>query len=297
MTDMPFQRGLDHLVLPSSNIEDQTAFYRRLGFQIGARNKHPWGTENHIVQFDGSFLELITCQKGETPPPHALRQFSFGSHVANWLEQSGDGMSMLVLDSLDAKADARSFQQNGIGDFEPFDFDRKAKRPDGSETQVAFTLSFAQAEVMPALSFFVCQQHYPENFWNASMQRHPNGVTGIKRVIITHDQPQDCVDFLTQFSGGKLLEESTGFSIATKRGMISILKPQDFNAHFADEPVSSVAGQGRFAAIVFDVEDLEATAMLLRADQVPFELKDKRIIISSKQAIGITIIFEQRQNS
>jgi catechol 2,3-dioxygenase-like lactoylglutathione lyase family enzyme len=297
MTHMPFQRGLDHLVLPSRNIDEQAAFYSRLGFQVGARNQHPWGTENHIVQFDGSFLELITVREGASPPPHAPRQFSFGGHVANWLKQSGDGMSMLVLDSDDAKADARSFQQNGIGDFEPFDFARKAKRPDGSETQVAFTLSFCQANVMPALSFFVCQQHYPENFWNASMQRHPNGVTGIQRVIITYDQPQACLSFLTQFSGGKAQGESNGISIATKRGMISVMTPQNYSARYADDPISSVAGEGRFAAVVFDVKALDATAMVLRADQVPFVLNDNRIIIASSHAFGVTIIFQQGHNS
>jgi catechol 2,3-dioxygenase-like lactoylglutathione lyase family enzyme len=294
---MSFQRGLDHLVLPSRNIDAQAAFYAKLGFQVGARNQHPWGTENHIVQFDGNFLELITVREGATPPPHAPRQFSFGGHVAHWLEQSGDGMSMLVLDSNDAKADARFFQQNGLGDFESFNFARKAKRPDGSETQVAFTLSFCQTKVMPALSFFVCQQHYPENFWNASMQRHPNGVTGIQRVIITHYQPQECLVFLTEFSGGKASEDSNSISIETKHGLMSVMTPQEFSARYADAPITSASGQGRFAAVVFDVKALGATAMLLRADQVPFVLDNNRIIISSNHAFGVTIIFEQGKNS
>ena len=52
-------RALDHLVIPAHNLTAQADFYRRLGFQVGSRNRHPWGTENHIVQFDGQFLELI----------------------------------------------------------------------------------------------------------------------------------------------------------------------------------------------------------------------------------------------
>ena len=52
-------RAIDHLVIAAHDLEAQAALYRRLGFQVGARNRHPWGTENHIVQFDGAFLELI----------------------------------------------------------------------------------------------------------------------------------------------------------------------------------------------------------------------------------------------
>ena len=34
--------------------------YRRLGFTVGARNRHPWGTHNHLVQLPGFFVELLT---------------------------------------------------------------------------------------------------------------------------------------------------------------------------------------------------------------------------------------------
>ena len=138
-------RRLDHLVLPARDLEAQAAFYRRLGFQVGARNIHPWGTENRLVQFDGCFLELITLGDGATPPEHAPRRFSFGGHVRDWLERNGEGMSMLVAESQDAKADARWLSQAGLGDYEPFHFGRKGKRPDGSETELAFTLAFRDA--------------------------------------------------------------------------------------------------------------------------------------------------------
>jgi catechol 2,3-dioxygenase-like lactoylglutathione lyase family enzyme len=52
-------RAIDHVVIPTLDLAAQATLYRRLGFQVGARNRHPWGTENHIVQFDGAFLELI----------------------------------------------------------------------------------------------------------------------------------------------------------------------------------------------------------------------------------------------
>ena len=53
-------RGLDHIVHAVRNLDAAADLYRRLGFTVGARNRHPWGTHNHIVQFPGFFIELLT---------------------------------------------------------------------------------------------------------------------------------------------------------------------------------------------------------------------------------------------
>jgi hypothetical protein len=40
---------------------------------LSARNRHPWGTHNHIVQFPGSFVELITVGEPDLiPPPNGV---------------------------------------------------------------------------------------------------------------------------------------------------------------------------------------------------------------------------------
>ena len=43
----------------------------------------------------------------------------------------------------------------GSLELEPFFFERKAQRPDGSETRVAFTLAFARDSLALEASFFV----------------------------------------------------------------------------------------------------------------------------------------------
>ncbi|MGP8122859.1 MAG: VOC family protein, partial [Xanthobacteraceae bacterium] len=42
-------RGLDHIVHAVRGLDAAAEFYRRAGFVVGARNRHPWGTHNHIV--------------------------------------------------------------------------------------------------------------------------------------------------------------------------------------------------------------------------------------------------------
>lgn len=44
-------RGLDHIVHAVRDLDAAAALYKSLGFTVGARNRHPWGTHNYIVQF------------------------------------------------------------------------------------------------------------------------------------------------------------------------------------------------------------------------------------------------------
>ena len=138
-------RGLDHIVHAVHDLDAAAALYRSLGFQVGARNRHApsWGTQNHIVQLRGSFIELLTVAEPAGIAPHGPRSFSFGAHNRDLLAR-GEGLSMLVLEGHDAQADARAFREAGIGDFDVFDFEREGRRPDGTPIKVAFSLAFAQ---------------------------------------------------------------------------------------------------------------------------------------------------------
>jgi catechol 2,3-dioxygenase-like lactoylglutathione lyase family enzyme len=53
-------RGLDHIVHAVRDLDAAADLYRRLGFTVGSRNRHPWGTHNCIVQLPGFFIELLT---------------------------------------------------------------------------------------------------------------------------------------------------------------------------------------------------------------------------------------------
>ncbi len=287
-------RHLDHLVLPARDLDAQAAFYQRLGFRVGNRNIHPWGTENRIVQFDGCFLELITIGTTAIPPDHEPRTFSFGEHVRNWLENEGDGMSMLACASADATADARWLDQAGIAAYEPFHFGRKGKRADGSDMEVAFTLAYATPSVMPDLCFFLCQQHNPENFWNSGFQSHENTVLGIKRVVVVRDTPLEAVGFLKSWLGGEPLCDAGGVTMDTRRGSLSIWTPAAARAELGDDPALFSGRRARFGAIVFEAASLAATELALRKNNVPHRRDNGRIVVPSGAAFGVVLAFEEQ---
>jgi hypothetical protein len=94
-----------------------------------ARNRHPWGTENRLIQFPRNFIELITAGEGADIPPPEPGPFRFAAFVAAYLARR-EGLAMFVLDSDDAKADAAAFAAAGIGEVEPFFFGAADARTD-----------------------------------------------------------------------------------------------------------------------------------------------------------------------
>jgi hypothetical protein len=281
-------RGLDHIVHAVRDLDAAGDAYARLGFTVGARNKHPWGTHNRIVQFPGVFIELLSIGEPERIPEPRPRSISFGAFTRDFVTR-GEGLSMLVLEGKGAAKDAEAFRAAGIGDFDVFDFEREGKRPDGSSVKVAFSLAFAADRQAPDTGFFTCQQHFPENFWNPAFQKHPNGVTGINGVVFVAENPADHHVFLKAFAGvSDLKSTSSGITIETPRGEIQVMDPAAFRLHYATEPPDVARGM-RLAALRFAVRDLAAAKSAL-GDAAAERMS--RLIVSPQTAHGATLVFE-----
>src|ERR1700753_817064 len=124
--------GLDHIVHAVHDLDAAAAFYRRAGFTVAARNRHPWGTHNQVVQLNGCYIEILEVAEPEKIVPHGARSFSFGAFNQDFLTHH-EGFSMLILNSSNAADDARSFEAAGIGGFNVFDFAREGTKPDGTQ--------------------------------------------------------------------------------------------------------------------------------------------------------------------
>src|SRR3989304_3383929 len=131
-------RGLDHIVHAVRDLDAAAEAYRALGFTVGARNKHPWGTHNHIVQLPGFFIELLTVAEPEKLGSDGFSTL-FGAFNRDFLAR-GEGLSLLILESKDAAADERAFREAGIAGSGVMRFEREGKRADGRAGKVAFAL-------------------------------------------------------------------------------------------------------------------------------------------------------------
>jgi catechol 2,3-dioxygenase-like lactoylglutathione lyase family enzyme len=284
-------QGIDHIVHVVRDLDAAGDFYRRLGFAVGARNVHPWGTHNRIVQFKTSFIELLEIGEPEKIPPHGRRAFSFGAFNRDFLA-AREGLSMLILKSTDARADARLFEAAKISDFEVFDFGREAKKPDGATVKVAFSLAFARDPASPNVGFAVCQQHFPENFWDPAFQLHGNGATGMPGVVMVADNPSDHHVFLKGFTGvSDLHSSSLGIKAVTSHGEIEIMEPIAFRDQFGMTP--DVSGEGMtLNAMRFAVADMAKAEVVFAEAGVKAERRLGRLVIRPDLAYGATLIFE-----
>ncbi len=251
-------RPLDHLVIGTTDLDQLAGEFEALGFRVGQRNRHPWGTENRLIQLaDETFLELITVGEGAQVPPHQPGHFSFGAFVAESIARQ-PGLSMMVLKSTNAKADAMRFATEGVGSFAPFDFARKGVKADGTEVEVAFTLAFAHTRDLAECGFFVCQQHFPENFWSSAMQQHANGASGISRVTLVAENPSDHHVFLSAFvECREMRASSSGIAMDCGGTLVEIVTPETFRFLYGVEAKNAFP---HFAGFGLRVADPTAVA-------------------------------------
>lgn len=282
-------RGLDHIVHAVRDLDAAAALYRSLGFSVGARNRHPWGTHNYIVQLPGFFIELLTLAEPDRLGDDGFSKL-FGAYNGDFLKRH-EGLSLLILESRDARADEASFRAAGITAAEAMRFEREGKRADGTAVKVAFSLAFADDKLAPEIHFATCQQHYPENFWSPALQNHANGVTGVAGVVAVASEPERHRGFMEAFAGGSATAADRGFSIATPRGTIEMITPDAF-VHRFGVVAPDVARGARLAAVRLTVADAELLQNVPELAGIAGLYAGNAAIVGADDAMGAVLAFE-----
>jgi hypothetical protein len=283
--------GLDHIVHAVRDLDAVADFYVRAGFTVSGRNRHPWGTHNRIVQLKNCYIELLEVAEAEKIVPHGPRSFSFGAFTRDFLAL-GQGFSMLLLNSKDARADARAFEASGIGPFDVFDFAREGKKPDGSTVKLAFSLAFAADPNSPDVRFAACQHHFPENFWNPALQTHGNGARYVPGIVLLADDPARHRAFLEAYIGqGEITSSAVGVTAHTENGDIEIMRASAAR-DLLGLPVKA-SGEGITLNVMrFAVADLAETETLHRQNGLAVKRHGERLIVPPDVAFGATLLFE-----
>ncbi|HEX2353018.1 MAG TPA: VOC family protein [Xanthobacteraceae bacterium] len=281
--------GLDHVVHAVRDLAAAAELYRRLGFTVGARNRHAWGTHNHLVQLPGFFVELLTVAEPEKLGSDGFSAL-FGTFNRIFLKDQ-EGLSLLILESDDAATDAARFRSAGIGVSDAMRFEREGKRPDGAAVKVGFSLAFARDAKAAAVGFAVSQQHFPENFWDPAFQQHGNTASGIEAAVLVADNPSEHRAFLSAFAGVRDLSvTSSGITASTPRGDISVIQPAAFRSRFGTEP-PDVSRGARLAAMQFRVRDRAALSAALAAGGIATFSRMDATIVGPQTALGATLVF------
>jgi catechol 2,3-dioxygenase-like lactoylglutathione lyase family enzyme len=288
-------RGIDHLVLAVADLEAARQRYGALGFTLTPPARHPFGTANSLVQLDGAFLELLSVADPalippHENPPHEPGRFSFAAFNRDYLA-SGEGLSMLVLDSRDARADARAFRRAGLVTYEPFDFSRTARLPSGEDAKVGFSLAFTSHPDIANAGFFVCQQHAPQHFWRPEYQRHDNTALTVLDVCLVADRPLRFAEFIEGFAASDAVRASdTLVEVTTARGTVVVLTAERFAERFGTAPPrpERLPGLAGYTVGVSDLDAVSAACARAGVSTVPGE---ERLTIVPDDAFGTALAF------
>lgn len=284
-------RGLDHIAHAVRDLDRAAEFYRRIGFTVGTRNRHPWGTHNCIVQFPGFFIEILTLAEPEKLGDDGFSRL-FGRFNGDFLKKQ-EGFSILLLESRDAARDETVFREQGIAISDAMRFEREGKRPDGSAVKLAFSLVFARDPLAPETGFAVCQHHFPENFWNPAFQNHANGATGVAGIVFVADNPTDHHIFMSAFAGERELQStSSGISVVTPRGEIQIMDPVAYRRHFGIDAPDANKGMP-LCALRLVAADLAKVEANLTSGGAAHLNHMGRIVVRPDAAMGAALVFEQ----
>jgi hypothetical protein len=258
---MAKSRGIDHIVLAVRDLDSAARRYEALGFTLTPRAQHPdhMGTSNRLMQFVGkNFIELLEVDRPATLAPHDFaaspQRFSFGAFNRDFVAH-GDGMSALVLTGTDNRAVAAAFAQDGLGNYQPFDFERGATLPDGSQVTVAFGLAYATSAAMPEAVFFTCHNRTPEYFWKPAFQTHANGVQRIAAVYLAAEEPARHRDFLSKLTQSSSVETDGGLRFKCGSGELLVLTPVRLAA-IAPGPAPDLSHGPRFAGFALEADNV-----------------------------------------
>lgn len=289
------RRAVDHLVLPVADLNTTREQLETLGFTVANDARHPFGTVNACVFFaDGTYLEPLAVGNPEIYRAAVDAGNPFVRKDALYRESNGfEGFSAVVAASTDALSDNDRYIAHGFSDGRMLDFSRPVTLPDGSTSQASFRLAFAAGSDPADFFLFSCQRIVALPGDRAALERHANGVTGTREILLSAQYPELFLPLVAEVFGVDAVHQGEeGILFGTPNVLIRIVPRSSLLSRFGIK--STAQGTGlRGAGVVFAVGDLSVTEALLAANGVAFTRKDGRLLVQAAPGQGALFAFEE----
>jgi len=279
-------RGLNHFVLCGADLDAMRSYYQELGFTVAPVGHHPFGTSNTVIQFPGSYIELLAVTRPADSVEHGPGTFSFAAFNRDYLARH-EGFSMVVFDSEDAEDDARAWASAGLAAYAPFRFSRAARLPDGSEVTVGFALAQVTNPRAPWLGHFACQHFLPSYYAQPSYMRHANGVRRVAEVWVSGEGAPDLASHFTSLGGLRAVARSANrVDIQTATGLLVLASPEILAETFGMPPPHPQDGPHLAALVTEYVGDASPTLASL-------PVRGALRAVPAERAFGVILAFRQ----
>ncbi|PSH69355.1 lactoylglutathione lyase [Phyllobacterium brassicacearum] len=287
-------RPVDHLVLPTGDLDAAQSRLERLGFVVAPVGRHPFGTENVCVFLgDDSFLEFLAIGQRETCEAEARSGNVFVARDQAYRFRNGnEGFSALVVGTQDAIGDHDAFVKAGISAGAMLNFSRPFRTPDGKEDTAGFRLAFAADLRAPDAFFFTCERVNTPKVDRTALQTHENGAVALREIVLSEVNPTDFQYPLQDVINQRDVNaHSFGIDLRAANANVTVLTPQGLRSFFGIEASTTERGL-RLQAFVLAVRDVAAVETLLSQNNIPFENRGSRLIVHKAPGQGAAIAFE-----
>jgi len=287
-------RRVDHVVLPTADLTVARHRLSALGFTVAPAAEHPFGTGNACVYFaDDTYLEPLAVMQRETCEEAARAGNVFVRHDQAFRFRCGEeGFSALVMATEDAARDCRAFAEAGISAGSNLSFSRTYVTASDEQADARFELAFAADLRAPDVFFFTCQRINPLNVDRSVLQRHVNGVNGIRQVVLSERNPSDFQYLLQEVTNQReVTAHSFGIDLAAANADIAVLNPAGLKGFLGLEDHDEGRGL-RLRAVVFATATLATLEQRLRQSGIGFERVGQRLVVPAAPGQGAVFAFE-----
>lgn len=291
---MSAPRAIDHLVLPVVDLETGRCRLSQLGFTVAADARHPFGTENACVFFaDDTYLEPLAVGSREDCLEAQRNNNVFVARDQAFRFRRGEGLCAFVVKTHDAAADDARYRAEGQSAGPLLEFARQFRFPDGRTAEGSFRLAFAADLRAPDFFAFACERVNPLPADRGALTVHPNGSTGLKRIVLVEENPSDFQYLLEMVLEQRdVTAHSFGLSIETANAGVDVLTPAGFSAHYGRDLALSERGL-LGGAVVVSTADLGVTEACLAANGVHYHKTGARLVVAPEKGQGLTFAFEE----
>ena len=161
--------GIDHIVIAGPRLDDLTAAFKALGFNVVEGGRHPIGSYNMLIGLqDGAYIELLSFY--EESPQH---------YWWDTVNSRGGGLIDFCMQTDDIRADYAVFEAQGV-----------AMSPLVGLSRVRFDgyhLSWLNNEIQcqyQGLIPFIIEDETPREERVPKENEHANGVSGIDTITL-----------------------------------------------------------------------------------------------------------------
>ncbi|TPO08786.1 VOC family protein [Mesorhizobium sp. B1-1-5] len=280
---------LDHLVLPTRNLDAARSRLASLGFVVAPTGIHPFGSENACVFFaDGTYLEPLAVGNEQAARQAISAGNVFIARDRLFRERLGEeGFSAVVLGTGNADADHMRFVEAGLSAGDTLRFSRAFTDANGKSDTASFKLAFAAGKGATDAFLFACERVNAPKIDRKALQAHANAVTGIVEVIAVSDAPPAQIGLVAIAADAK----ADGDAVRLPNGVLSIVTPETYAQRFglAAEPSPHL----RFQAVVFSIRDKATAAHALAAGAIDHDMNGSDIVVPPAPGQGAAFIFRE----